>query len=460
MTITGVRTAKVEVPIARRIDTTGGWDRSQCVLIWIDDNAGSSGISHIWMVGAHNLGTYESAVHTLERHVVGKDIEAIDGRQANVDRLASEISRDGRVNRDRHYSPCAGAFTARRRHTRPTLAETLPPSGYPLRCGAGNPESCARPRRVQLTRPIGLGRPGASRSSAAGSALRCEDGPWTSAADASSRRGEPVGGVDAIIASAPATVLCVMTDRQYEEYREPLAAMCVLGVELIFEPSPEDALDQLEELDPGLLLLGVDMGAMEGFEFLALCARRYPALATDVVVLPDIGDPFPAILQTHDANTGHVTTTETNLSEVAARIGALAPKPQRPVSAAIPVARPRQPQPATGDRPTPRPQAVNTVLVLTNSGPLIARARQAVAVIDPTIRVEQCNVQQFATLAAILRPLAVVVSEGIFAFDAAEFEALCTAVGALLVVVPDSMNDTALRASIRDVCRRSVNGRN
>ena len=83
MTISAVRTAKVDIPIAQRVDTVGGWDQSQSLLVWIDHDDGTTGISHIWMVGPHNLDAYEGAVRSLQRHLVDKDIDETDA----IDRI-------------------------------------------------------------------------------------------------------------------------------------------------------------------------------------------------------------------------------------------------------------------------------------------------------------------------------------------------------------------------------------
>ncbi|MDH5672168.1 MAG: OmpA family protein [Myxococcales bacterium] len=145
-------------------------------------------------------------------------------------------------------------------------------------------------------------------------------------------------------------VICVMLDEQAESYASELEEL--KGVELLMQDSPEEALDQVAELQPHLVLAGMDLGSMEGIEFLALLMRRYPATTVKVVVLPEKDDPFPAMLQYRDAATGRSVTEETSwpaVRELCASlsghrtsslgVAAVVPPPQQmaPIDAASPM---------------------------------------------------------------------------------------------------------------------------
>lgn len=79
MTVTTIRTATVELPIAERVDTITGPPSTSSVLVWVDDDEGQAGESHLWVTGRENLATYEAAVRALARHVVGREPDDVEG---------------------------------------------------------------------------------------------------------------------------------------------------------------------------------------------------------------------------------------------------------------------------------------------------------------------------------------------------------------------------------------------
>src|SRR5512136_1377439 len=91
---------------------------------------------------------------------------------------------------------------------------------------------------------------------------------------------------------AHGTVLCVLSAEQQEAYRAELETLQRSGLRFAFQESPEQALDGIADLGPVLVLVGMDIGTMEGLEFVALLFKRYPKFAQRVIVLPDKGDPF------------------------------------------------------------------------------------------------------------------------------------------------------------------------
>ena len=71
-----------------------------------------------------------------------------------------------------------------------------------------------------------------------------------------------------------ARVLCVLSSLQAEEYRDEFMEIGAGQAEFVFEPSPETALEQLGGIDPSLVIVGMDLGSMEGLEFLAMLMRQ------------------------------------------------------------------------------------------------------------------------------------------------------------------------------------------
>ena len=130
---------------------------------------------------------------------------------------------------------------------------------------------------------------------------------------------------EAVSVGVPREVLCVMSEEQYEDYVEELGAMCPPGIELVHQPSADDALDEVQERNPALLIVGMELDSMDGLEFVAMVMNRYTDFPASIVVLPDKGDPFPAVIQSRNAKSGQSSTEETDLPAIGALIRSLAP---------------------------------------------------------------------------------------------------------------------------------------
>lgn len=117
--------------------------------------------------------------------------------------------------------------------------------------------------------------------------------------------------------AARRTVLCVLSIEQQEEYRAELESLRQFDVELAMRESGEQALEEFGELSPVSVVVGMEIGGMEGLEFVALLMNRHPDYAGKVVVLPGRDDPFPPVLQQRNPVTGKSTTEQVELAEVA-----------------------------------------------------------------------------------------------------------------------------------------------
>lgn len=78
----------------------------------------------------------------------------------------------------------------------------------------------------------------------------------------------------------------------------------------------------------------------------------------------------------------------------------------------------------------PKPNAI--VVVVGGPADLIAATRQAAGV-AAAARLETAEIGNAATVVATHRPFAIVMSEDVYAFDSAEFEALARDVNAVLI---------------------------
>jgi hypothetical protein len=84
--------------------------------------------------------------------------------------------------------------------------------------------------------------------------------------------------------------------------------------------------------------------------------------------------------------------------------------------------------------PTAIPQAGSIVVVVGGPKELIDATRQAAGV-AAAAKVETAELANAATVVASVRPFAIVMSEDVYAFDAAEFDALARDVNATLLKV-------------------------
>lgn len=85
--------------------------------------------------------------------------------------------------------------------------------------------------------------------------------------------------------------------------------------------------------------------------------------------------------------------------------------------------------------PTQVPQASSVVVVVGGPRELIDATRQA-AGIAAAARVETAELANAATIVATHRPFAIVMSEDVYGFDSAEFDALARDVNATLLKIP------------------------
>lgn len=84
--------------------------------------------------------------------------------------------------------------------------------------------------------------------------------------------------------------------------------------------------------------------------------------------------------------------------------------------------------------PTAIPQPIAIVVVVGGPPELVEAARQA-AGIAAAAKIETAELSNAATVVATFRPFAIVMSEDMYAFDAAEFDALARDVNAALLKI-------------------------
>jgi hypothetical protein len=84
--------------------------------------------------------------------------------------------------------------------------------------------------------------------------------------------------------------------------------------------------------------------------------------------------------------------------------------------------------------PTSIPKPVAIVVVVGGPADLISAAKQAAGLVAAA-RIETAEISNAATVVATHRPFAIVMSEDVYAFDSAEFDALARDVNASLIRV-------------------------
>jgi outer membrane protein OmpA-like peptidoglycan-associated protein len=89
------------------------------------------------------------------------------------------------------------------------------------------------------------------------------------------------------------------------------------GLEFVFESSAENALAQLGELAPEVVVVGSMVGSMEALEFLALATRQYSDFPGKIVALPDRDDNLVPMCHYKDRATGRSVTEELSLERLA-----------------------------------------------------------------------------------------------------------------------------------------------
>lgn len=113
-------------------------------------------------------------------------------------------------------------------------------------------------------------------------------------------------------------VLCVISQEQYREYQEEFATLNDASVTV--ESSPELAMMMIEQLDPVLIIVGMDLGSMEGIEFIAKMMKRFPDFEMPVVVLPDKGDGLPPMVHSRGRATGRSTVDGVDFDKISVLI--------------------------------------------------------------------------------------------------------------------------------------------
>lgn len=149
-------------------------------------------------------------------------------------------------------------------------------------------------------------------------------------------------------------VVCVLSDEQRSEVAGPIERLRETGIEWIWK-DPQAALTEIGQLDPTLVIVGMDVGAMEGLEFLALLLQKHRDFERPVVVLPSKEDPFPPMAHVRDPSTGQSSAEEIDWSGIGALIAertASSPVAPQPATAA---ARATQPTPAEEAPASPSP---------------------------------------------------------------------------------------------------------
>jgi outer membrane protein OmpA-like peptidoglycan-associated protein len=158
-------------------------------------------------------------------------------------------------------------------------------------------------------------------------------------------------------------ILCVLSDEQRAAYEEEFSALRGPGLEFLFKDDPEEALEQIPAIAPHVVVVGMEVGPMEGLEFLYNIRRMHADFERPVVVLPDKGDPFPPVIHTHDRATGRSNAEQVDLAAIVALIEKQAAEPAAADAAAqapqpAPAAAAPAPEPAAkAARPTPAPAA-------------------------------------------------------------------------------------------------------
>ncbi len=112
-------------------------------------------------------------------------------------------------------------------------------------------------------------------------------------------------------------VLCVLSDEQRLEYEHELEQLQGAGVPFEFTDEPDGALDRIGEMQPCMVMVGMDLGEMEGLEFVALMMNRYKTYEGKVLVLPAKDDPFPPVVQQRNVATGKSSTDQIDASKIA-----------------------------------------------------------------------------------------------------------------------------------------------
>ncbi len=131
-------------------------------------------------------------------------------------------------------------------------------------------------------------------------------------------------------------IICVLLDKQREEYDKEFAQLQLLDAEFIFESSADAALDLIGKHNPHIVIIGMDIGDVEGIEFIAMLMSRYQSFSRPVVMLPDKADGLPVVAHTKDPSTGRSAVESVEFDYIAKLItqpplglGVVAPEPEK-----------------------------------------------------------------------------------------------------------------------------------
>jgi len=106
-------------------------------------------------------------------------------------------------------------------------------------------------------------------------------------------------------ASMNKNVICVLSQEQYNDYEDELSEMKAFGARLSLVEDPDEALAMVSKVKPDMIIVGMDVGDMEGFEFLAMLTSSVPDYENPAVVLPDKSDGLPPVVHSRNQDTGH-----------------------------------------------------------------------------------------------------------------------------------------------------------
>jgi len=116
-------------------------------------------------------------------------------------------------------------------------------------------------------------------------------------------------------------VLCVISEDQYEEYQPEIQILLNNGAEVIFQESPDEALSQISEINPKIVIVGMEVEDYEGIELLALLTTRCPDFDGATVLLPDKEDGLPPIVHSRSQDTGHSAVDGVDFNFIATLLG-------------------------------------------------------------------------------------------------------------------------------------------
>ncbi len=111
-------------------------------------------------------------------------------------------------------------------------------------------------------------------------------------------------------------VLSVLSEEQQAEFKAEFESMVNAGVEFIFESDPDQALEMAGGVRPLVVIVGMDLGPMEGLELLALFSQKNPTSETPIAVLPNKEDPFPPVIHRRENASGRSLTEETTFDQL------------------------------------------------------------------------------------------------------------------------------------------------